>query len=48
MIQNRMGIHAFPSFVVVDKKGKIISTHFLRPSFGELLIRELKRLADEK
>ncbi len=43
MLERRLGIQSFPTFMIIDKKGDIVNMKAPRPSEGSRLIKELHK-----
>lgn len=48
MLERRLSINSFPTFILIDKSGKIVDMHAPRPRQKESLIKALNQLLDEK
>ncbi len=43
MLERRLGIQSFPTFMIIDKKGDIVNMKAPRPSDGDRLVQELNK-----
>ena len=47
MLNSHLAVKSYPSYILVDKRGRITTTKAPKPSSGEILINAIKELQNQ-